>query len=39
MAIYANLCELKRSGVFDTVLLEFYGVENMGVDTRNNFLH
>ena len=34
MQIYANLCWLGRSGVSST---EFYGVENMDVDTKISF--
>ena len=37
MEMYANLCYLERSRVFNTDLFEFYGVENIGVDTKNNF--
>ena len=35
MLIYANY---KRSVVFNTDLFKFYGIENMGVDTKINFL-
>ena len=38
MQIYANLCSFKRYGVSNTDLFEFYGVENMGADAKNNFL-
>ena len=36
--MYANLCLLGRSGLFNTDLFEFYGVENMDVDTNISFL-
>ena len=29
---------IKSSGVFNTDLFKFYGVENMGVDTKITFL-
>ena len=38
MQKYVDLCLLKNSGVFKTDLFQLYGVENMGVDTKNNFL-
>ena len=34
MQIYTNLCQLGRYGVFNTDLFEFYGVENLDVDTK-----
>ena len=37
MEIYANLCQLERSVELNTDLLEFYGVENMGLDTKITF--
>ena len=37
--MYANLCLLGRSGVSsNTDLFEFYGVENIDVDTNISFL-
>ena len=38
MEIYAHLCWLERSRVFNTDLFEFYGVKNMGLDTKIIFL-
>ena len=38
MITFANLCQLGKSGVFKTDLFEFYGVENMYVDTKITFL-
>ena len=38
MQMYGNLCKLKRFGVSDTDLFEFYGLENMGIDTKKYFL-
>ena len=35
---YAHLCKLGSFEKFNINLIEFYGVENMGVETKINFL-